>query len=576
MAKTKFYNVTKDEMEALLLPQGFKPMTLPRTVELVYGKIVTHGSHNISMRVYTGINPSGESRGCGQDAIRVQLFIMYEGAPAFVGKAQRVLRIETWATNLQKAIDKWEDNYKVCPACGWPMVIRNGKNGEFWGCVTWVKTKCNGKASGTARPPVVVTEEPDDEDTAPEPVPAPKKSSLWASVMTQTGTADEVDRLAAEMKAARIVVPSAPVPVTSVLAPSSVHRKRTAAAAGATDPMDLCRIPADKISVAQLRAAELFETTQKNLMLPSRAGGGKTALLRHLSTYRKEAQRFAYLAFNRKNANEAKRKMPRGVWSMTTHSYLLSVLREAIRTMPERADDNKTWNIMEEVYPSMGNKDRKRIRRATYKLVGLSKNYAVRPGDVDGIKAVMDRYSFELASEAEVGVVIDNVAEILNLSKPGAKYGVVFDCDDMLWWWVILDLAPKFFHVALLDEVQDFNECQLEMVRRMLDKQMRVVAVGDPYQAVYRFRGADNEAYDKLAGILAGSAAGCETVLLPTNYRCGRKIIEYVRANTIVKDIEAAPDAIEGEVREDLSYDRIIDMLADEFGQPLVTDLVSV
>jgi hypothetical protein len=552
----RFYNISANEMADLLTPQGFRLMNLPGTTELVYGKVVDHGKHKLSIRVYTAIWPSGESRERGADAIRVQVYIMYDNTPTKIGKTRNVKRIETWAKNVQAAIDEWTENYKVCPACGWPMVSRNGQHGEFWGCITYHKTKCNGRkkpecAAPTPAPTAVAS-----------PAPSGGGSSLWDKLMKKPDH-KTIRKVVAVVNA----VPPAPPPVV-VAPPFSGKEKadpndRRWEFPG--DPLNEYRIPTWKISAEQQSAVVAYRTKSCNLMLPSRAGGGKTALLRHLSSFREGSQRLTYQAFNSKNAAEARKKMPRGTWSMTTHSHLLRVLRDHIKGMPERAQDNKTWLVMEEVYPSMNKKDRKRIRRAAFKLTGLSKNFAVRPGDIDGIKAVMDRYSFDLETDNEINTAVEVVNEVLQLSRPSAKFGNIFDCDDMLWWWVILDLPPQFYHVALLDEVQDFNQCQLEMVRRMLHKGTRVIAVGDPFQAVYRFRGADSEAYNLLGEILAGDKRGCETILLPTNYRCGKKIIEWVRENTIVKDIVAAPDAIEGEVNEALSYDGLIEMLAEEF-----------
>lgn len=143
---SKYYAISRQEMETFLFPQGFTALTIPGTKELVYGKIVKKGNHTVSMRILSGINPDGVSRGCGQDAIRVALFIRYEGEICPVGKSQRVLRVKTWAKNLQKAIDQWSNNWQDCPACHYPMVLRQGKNGEFWGCVTYFKTKCNGRS----------------------------------------------------------------------------------------------------------------------------------------------------------------------------------------------------------------------------------------------------------------------------------------------------------------------------------------------------------------------------------------------------------------------------------------------
>ncbi len=147
----RYYNISAAEMQTFMQARGFRLMTVPGTIELVYGKIVKIGEHRLSLRVNTGINPSGQSRAVGTDAIRVQLFYMYDGEPCPVGKSQKCLRVSSWQANLGSAIGNHADptNFTVCPACGHPSVIRKtrDKKRKFWGCVTYFKTHCNGKAA---------------------------------------------------------------------------------------------------------------------------------------------------------------------------------------------------------------------------------------------------------------------------------------------------------------------------------------------------------------------------------------------------------------------------------------------
>lgn len=519
----KFFNVTQGAIEAHLFPQGFKRMSLPNTHELVYGKVVKKGNLPVSMRVYTAINDdNGMSRKCGSDAMRVSLFVRYDNEAEMVGKPVTVSRTDTWAKRLQVAIDRWEENWQDCPACGNPMTLRKGKHGEFWSCVTWRKTKCNGK-------PRV---------NQPVPRPAPKQKD------------DLYDRLM-----------SRPQPQQQPEKPKQVRP----APQVSNHPQNNFRIPANQISDAQRRVEDCFRRMLKNIVMESRAGGGKTTMLKHLASYRPSGHRMVYLAFNRRNASEGKKKLPREVPSMTTHAFCGRMLRDNGLKLPEKADNGKNFIVMEDVYPGVNNKDRRRIRKAAFKLIGLSKNFAIRPGDVEGIKAVMNQYSFNLEEEDEYDQIVEITNEVLKLSVPTAKFGSLYDYDDMLWWPVVLDFKPTFYHEALLDEVQDFNACQIELVARMVVQGTRCIAVGDPYQAVYRFRGADSDAFFKVSAALATGKEGCETILLPTNYRCGSVILDYVRATTVVKDIEAAPGAPLGEVRVDLSYDKIIDLLVEEY-----------
>lgn len=488
-----FYNITKSEMEALLLPLGFTQMSLPGVYELVYGKLVKKGKHQISMRIYTAIEANnGNSRECGSDGIRVLLFIKFNNKPISIGKCQTIRRISTWDKNLKKAIQQWDAEYKDCPACGYPMVEKEGPRGKFWGCSTWIHTKCDGK---------------------------PVQKSAQVS----------------EPKVSEPVIKSG------------------------------YQIPGNQISEEQKQVVSLFQSSNKNIVLPSRAGGGKTTILRHLAGLR-SSSRMVYLAFNKKNAIEGSRKLPKEVPSMTTHAFCSQLLRENGVRMTGKAKDDKNRIVLDSIYPVDFSPSRNRLRKVILRLVALSKNFAVFPQDKVKIESIFHNYEMDVWDDKELKEVINITSDVLSLSLPNAKFGMLYDYNDMIWWPVMLKLKTSRYDVVLLDEIQDFNACQIDLITRLLQSNVRVIAVGDEFQAVYRFRGADSDAFEKVSSVLKNDTKGSATQLLSTNYRCGKKIIEWVVNNTIVKDIKAAPNAIEGEVKENVSYAWILDTLTKEYG----------
>lgn len=135
-----YTNITKQEMDDFLLPQGFQqldPASMPSVKELVYAKRVDKDGLPLSLRVYTGINPNGRSRDAGADAIRCQVFWRRpDGRPVSVVGSKRVHRVEGWKKNLQARLDKLVVGPK-CDKCGAPMVLRKGKSGEFYGCANF-------------------------------------------------------------------------------------------------------------------------------------------------------------------------------------------------------------------------------------------------------------------------------------------------------------------------------------------------------------------------------------------------------------------------------------------------------
>jgi hypothetical protein len=427
---------------------------------------------------------------------------MYDNQPQPVGKSHNCLRVKTWEANLGKAIDAHSEseNFAVCPKCGHPMVERENSRtgGKFWGCVTYRKTKCNGK---------------------------PPKGD------------GHTDR-------ARAVAAAATPAITS------------------RNPF---RIPDDIITEYQREIERLLLDTEKHIMVGALAGSGKTAECTHLSSNRTTDQLWQYIVFAKKNAIEGRKKFPRGIPVQTQHAFDSKWIRKLLPSMPKEMTKNKTYRLMEDVYPHMSNDKRKRIRRAVTRMVGFAKAYACRPGDLDGIKATMDKYDFELESQGEYTTVVEVTSEVLEKSLP-QNCGHEFNFDDLLWWPVVLDLEVPKLHTVLADECQDFNWCQHDRLKRLADAGARIVAVGDRNQAVFRFRGADNDSFDRLKGILTAHERGCVEADLPENFRCGRAHIEYVRQHTCVKNIVAHKGAAEGKVITDMPYDTIMDMLVADLG----------
>lgn len=145
----QYCNITVREMHEFLTPQTFVQIKLPRTAEIVYARRVDTDGKELSLRVYTGIDPSGNSREKGTDAIRVNLFMRIPArgdAPekiVLVGGSKRVHRVHGWRENLQKRLDSWLDYLpkETCPSCGLLMIRHKSNGGEFLGCVGYPTCK---------------------------------------------------------------------------------------------------------------------------------------------------------------------------------------------------------------------------------------------------------------------------------------------------------------------------------------------------------------------------------------------------------------------------------------------------
>lgn len=108
----------------------------------------------------------------------------------------------------------------------------------------------------------------------------------------------------------------------------------------------------------------------------------------------------------------------------------------------------------------------------------------------------------------------------------------LIDFDDMIYLPLLHNLKMPQYQNIVIDEAQDTNVTRRELAFRMLKPGGRVIAVGDPHQAIYGFTGADASALQNI-----GRRAKAEEMPLSVCWRCDAKIIEHARK--VVSHIES-------------------------------------
>lgn len=150
----EYIEIESWEMRDFLETQGYNPVSLPRTRELVYEKVITSEplAWRTVVRVYTTVEAGkGRARDVGKDSIKVvPLLILaepiYKNRTEYpLGKNKRVHRVRNWKANLQSRLDATEalPQIKSPPTSpqGYPMVIRKGNRGEFWASLGFPKER---------------------------------------------------------------------------------------------------------------------------------------------------------------------------------------------------------------------------------------------------------------------------------------------------------------------------------------------------------------------------------------------------------------------------------------------------
>jgi len=297
-------------------------------------------------------------------------------------------------------------------------------------------------------------------------------------------------------------------------------------------------------SVYQTAIFEEIENGTGNLVIEAVAGSGKTTTIVHGLEYTPKDAEVAFVAFNSHIAKELARRAPGHVEVSTLHSLGLSNIRNAFGSV--KVEPNKVRDMVRDYAERQSSIDRYENvmlnQSGIVKLISLVKGTMSGDSDED-LMGIAFNYNIEL-NDAE-GVVFEAVRHILVQSRAETK---MVDFDDMVDFCATGRVGCKQFDILFGDEVQDWNAAQIEMALRSVKSGGRIIGVGDRWQSIYGFRGADINA---IPGLI--EATGAKVLPLSITYRCPTSHVEL--AKTLVPHIEAREGAPEGTVATVSEYD---------------------
>lgn len=283
-----------------------------------------------------------------------------------------------------------------------------------------------------------------------------------------------------------------------------------------------------------------------NVMAEARAGSGKSSSCRE-AMWRvleaKPATAIRYAVFNKANADEFRADCPPQADVGTVHSFGFHALKRAFGS---RVEKNKTYLILDDT--TAGKSLPRYVRKSISMLAAHAKNQKLLPADLKdagGFDRLRDLMAhFDVNPYGRPGLVVEWAAKVL---ERAAEWREVVDFDDMIWLPVVHPDAVTFpgCDQLYLDEVQDWNPTQHALIP-LLCRAGRVVAVGDRYQAIYAWRGADADSVPNLEALLAAAPGGCRRLPLTITFRCPKSHVRL--AQQYVSDIQAHDSNAEGVV----------------------------
>jgi len=279
------------------------------------------------------------------------------------------------------------------------------------------------------------------------------------------------------------------------------------------------------------------------LVVEAGPGSGKTTTGLEMLHCILPTQRAIFLAFNKHIAQELKARVPGNVEAATVNSYGFRAVRDAFRQA--KLDENKTRNAMRDFVA--GPDERRKWDGPMKRLIGLKKATISKVHEVKGEHnclgdpcRVSEHWKIQSLEANEIAARYDLDLPTEPRFMEAAKavwqkvigQTAIIDFDDMWLLPVLKNLTVPRYDFAFVDEAQDLCATQIELLKMAAP---RIVAIGDPRQAIYGFRGADPEAMENLT-----RALGAKVLPLSICYRCPRSVVE--EANEVLERWDADHD----------------------------------
>src|SRR6185312_9814990 len=294
-----------------------------------------------------------------------------------------------------------------------------------------------------------------------------------------------------------------------------------------------------QLSPQQQAVLDWSDNDKGSLILEARAGCGKSSTLINLVEHIIKQNSYTSIfvgAYNRPIADEFKAHLQAsGInWqnanANTWHGAGLAAWRKVTGWTPDEAtkhiDENKLIKIIDEFCVTPAQQERiKPYRQTILDAVGLAKQRAFgvlcQIDDQSKWYELVDHFGLDenLPEEVDMDYFMKVCIWLYKASLLRCKETI--DFDDMI-------LAPLFFKArvfpydwVMIDEAQDTNAARRCLALKMLNPITgRLIAVGDPAQAIYGFTGADADSLE-----LIRSAVNAKTLPLTVTYRCPKAVV---------------------------------------------------
>lgn len=293
------------------------------------------------------------------------------------------------------------------------------------------------------------------------------------------------------------------------------------------------------------RQREAVEYCDGASLVIAGAGSGKTRVLTYKIAYLieqgLEPYRILALTFTNKAAREMKERIGKLVDSQkanqlymgTFHSVFSRILRAEADKIGYNSnftiyDESDSRSLLKSIIKGMGLDEKKYKPSSVHSYISMAKNHLITAAQYANDRA---------ARERDRNMKMEAVSQIYTAYDARCRQANAMDFDDLLLNTFRLfseheEIRSKYaerFQYVLVDEYQDTNFAQVSIVGQLAEKHQRVCVVGDDFQSIYSFRGAN---IDNILDFQQ-KFANARTFKLERNYRSTQNIVQA--ANSLMK-----------------------------------------
>lgn len=285
------------------------------------------------------------------------------------------------------------------------------------------------------------------------------------------------------------------------------------------------------------------ENPSRSLMVDARAGAAKTSTIELAALRMNPKNSTLSLAFNKRIAEELKSRLPGWMECLTLNSLGHRAWQSA-RGTRLTLDTDKMFKLTKAALPDADKAQNEDLFADVLNLARKAKSQGLVPsgaplkvqGLVPDSDSGWETVGYDMWNLSDDAIFF--ARQVLLDSIKQAFQGTI-DFDDQIYMSVLFGGKYPQYHTVMVDEAQDLSPLNHRQLIKATGT--RLIAVGDPYQAIYGFRGADNNSMTNMMDHFSFTRLG-----LTQSFRCPHSV--SARQIEHVPDFSSFATCNEGEV----------------------------